>query len=120
LTEILSMLVNWAVWSWLTYFVGTRLFHATATPGQLLRPLGFAMSPGVFDILGFVPCLGGPIRLAVVAWIVAAGAIAVREALDCDNGRALSVMLVSGGLMLVLFVLQLVLLGPRGGIIRLL
>jgi hypothetical protein len=120
LSEIVSMLVNWAVWSGLTYFVGTRFFHATATPGQLLRALGFAMSPGALNVLGFLPCLGGPIRFAVLFWIVAAGVIAVREALDCDNERALGIVAVSGGLMLALFFLQLVLLGPRGGVIRLL
>ncbi len=120
LSEILSMLVNWAIWSWLTYFVGTRFFHAAATPDRLLRTLGFAMAPGVLDVLGFLPCVGGPIRFAVVLWIVAAGVVAVRAGLDCDNERALTVVAVSGGVMLALFFLQLVLLGPRGGIIRLL
>jgi hypothetical protein len=120
ITEIVSMLVNWVVWSYLTYFVGTRFFHGTATPPELLRALGFAMSPGALSVLGFLPCLGGPIRLAAAIWIVVAGVIAVRQALHLDNGNALGTVAVSSGVMLVLFFLQLVLLGPHGGIVRLL
>src|SRR5687767_3907104 len=44
---ILTGVIGWAVWSYLTYFIGTRLFGGTATPGELLRCIGFAMSPGV-------------------------------------------------------------------------
>jgi hypothetical protein len=120
ITEIISMLVNWVVWSYLTYFIGTRFFHGTATPPELLRSLGFAMSPGVLSLLGFIPCLGGPVRLAAAIWVVVAGVIAVREALHIENANALGTVAISSGIMLVLFFLQLVLLGPQGGIVRLL
>jgi hypothetical protein len=119
-SEIVSMLVNWVVWSYVTYFVGTRFFHGTATPGELLRALGFAMSPGAFNILGAVPCLGGIIRFAVLIWMLVAGVVAVREALDCDNAGALGIVAVGSAVMLVLFFLQLVLLGPLGVTLRLL
>src|SRR5436305_865232 len=59
ISEIITQLLNWVIWSYVTYFVGTRFFGGTATPGEMLRTLGFAMSPGVLNILGFIPCLGG-------------------------------------------------------------
>ena len=37
---VIAELVGWAVWSYVMYFVGTRLFHGTATYGELLRPPG--------------------------------------------------------------------------------
>ena len=120
ITEIVSMLVNWVAWAYLTYFIGTRFFHGSATPPELLRALGFAMAPGALTVLGFLPCLGGPIRLAAAIWIVVAGVIAVREALHVDNANALGTVVASSGVMLVLFFLQLVLFGPHGGIVRLL
>src|ERR1700730_12746455 len=51
---VLSGLLGWAVWSYVVYFVGTRFFGGTATYGELLRTLGFADSPGVLLILGFI------------------------------------------------------------------
>ncbi|HLH24484.1 MAG TPA: YIP1 family protein [Chloroflexota bacterium] len=119
-SEIASMLANWVVWSYVTYFVGTRLFGGTATPGEMLRALGFAMSPGALNILGAVPCVGGLIRVAVLIWILVAGVVAVRAAQDCTNADALGTVVVGGMVMLGLFVLQLLVLGALGVTVRLL
>jgi hypothetical protein len=119
-SEILTMLVNWVLWSYVTYFVGTRFFAGTATPGEMLRTLGFAMSPGALNVLGFIPCLGGLIRLAVFIWMLVAGVVAVREALDCDNARALGTVVVGWVVMLLVFFAQLVLFGALGLTFRML
>jgi hypothetical protein len=42
---VVASLVGWVVWSFVTYFVGTSLFGGTATPGELLRCIGFAYTP---------------------------------------------------------------------------
>ena len=39
----------WALWAWITYFVGTTILKTPETKanwGQLARTLGFAQSPG--------------------------------------------------------------------------
>ena len=82
-------LLSWVIWSYVTYFIGTRMFGGTATPGELLRTIGFANSPGVLYILGFIPGLGGLIRLVVYIWLLVAGVVAVRQALDFDTGKAI-------------------------------
>src|SRR6185437_8504396 len=91
---IISQLLTWAVMSYVMYFVGTRLFHGTASYGELLRTLGFAYSPGVLLILRFIPVLGGIITLIVAIWRICTGFVAVREALDLDSGNTIAVIVV--------------------------
>jgi hypothetical protein len=87
-------LIGWAVWSYVMFFVGTRMFHGTATYGELLRTLGFAYSPGVLLIFRFIPVLGGIIGLVVALWRIVAGFIAIREALDLDTGNTIATIIV--------------------------
>lgn len=91
---ILAELIGWAVWSYVMYFVGTRFFGGTATYGELLRTLGFAYSPGVLQILRFIPILGGIITLVVFIWRIATGFIAIREALDFDSGKTIATIVI--------------------------
>lgn len=44
-TGLVFSLFYWVVWSYLTYFIGTRFFGGAASPGELLRTLGFASPP---------------------------------------------------------------------------
>ena len=91
---VIAELVGWAVWSYVMYFVGTRLFHGTASYGELLRTLGFAYVPGVLLILRFIPLLGGLIVVLVGIWRIVTGFIAVREALDLDTGNTIATIVV--------------------------
>lgn len=80
--------VGWVVWAFLSYFIGTRLMpeHQTqANMGELLRCTGFSSAPGLLMVFGFLPGLGGPIRLAVSLWMLAAFVVAVRQALDYSS-----------------------------------
>lgn len=86
---ILSGIVGWIAWSLITYFVGTSLFGGTATPGEMLRCIGFANTPLVLGIFVFIPCLGGLIALGAAIWALVAGIVAVREALDFTTERAI-------------------------------
>src|SRR5947207_2059316 len=91
---VIAELIGWAVWSYVMYFVGTRLFHGTASYGELLRTLGFAYVPGVLLILRFIPVLGGLIALVVGIWRIITGFIAVREALDVTSGKAVGTIVI--------------------------
>jgi hypothetical protein len=79
----------WVVWSYLTYFIGTRFFGGTATPGELLRTLGFASTPNILKVLIFIPAVGPIIGFAASVWSLVAGVIAVRQALDFDTSKAI-------------------------------
>ena len=92
---LIAALLSWLIVSGVTYIVGTKLFGGTATWGELLRTIGFAQSPGVLMLLGIIPGLGGIIRFAVSIWMLAAGIVAIRQALDITTGKAVLVALVS-------------------------
>jgi hypothetical protein len=108
-------LLGWYVWSFITYWVGTRLLPQPSTQadfGQLLRTIGFASSPGLLRALGVVPGIG-PLVVAVSAiWSLAAMVVAVRQALDYDStGRAIAVCLIGWIVQLLIIIIPIVLLG---------
>jgi hypothetical protein len=85
---LFSAIIGWLIWSGVTYLIGTKLFGGTADWGELLRTLGFAQAPGVLYVLGIIPILGGLVKFLVAIWILVAGIIAIRQALDVDTGKA--------------------------------
>jgi hypothetical protein len=95
ISGIISALIGWAVWSYVIYLVGTRAFGGTATYGEVLRTLGFAESPGVLAILGFIPVLGGIIAFIAGIWVLVASFIATRQALDITNGKTVGTIVVA-------------------------
>jgi hypothetical protein len=103
---VLVEVIGWAVWSYVMFLVGTRVFKGTATYGELLRTLGFAYSPGVLLILRFVPLIGGLVALVVGIWRIVTSFIAIREALDLDNGGTVATIVV--GVIAYLIVLAVV------------
>ena len=89
---ILVAVLGWLAWAFVTYIIGAKIFGGTATYGEMLRTLGFAQSPNVLliftGILGGIPLLGGLLRLALLIWVLLAGLIAIRQALDVGTGKA--------------------------------
>ena len=86
---LIGAVIGWIVWAGITYLIGDKLLGGTASWGELLRTLGFAQSPGVLFVLGIVPLLGGLVRAVVGIWILIAGVIAIRQALDFSTGKAI-------------------------------
>jgi len=91
---LVSALVAWLLWSFITYLVGTRVFDGRATYGELLRTIGFAHSPNLLAILTFIPFLGGLISFALWVWGLVAMIVAVRQALDFSTGKAVMTCIV--------------------------
>lgn len=95
---IVAGLGLWALWAWITYFVGTTLLKTAETKanwGQLARTLAFAQSPGVLKVFGFIPVLG-PLVFAIASiWQLVAMVIAIRQALDyTSTWRAVGVAVI--------------------------
>lgn len=111
----LAALGGWVVWALITYIVGTKILPTPQTrsnPGELLRTLGFANSPGLLSIFGLIPVLGGLVKLVVPIWILVAWVIAVRQALDyTSTGRAIAVCLIGWLLYVLIVTVVYVLLG---------
>jgi hypothetical protein len=95
---IIAGLVGWVVFAATVYFVGTRLLSTAQTEadlGQLLRTIGFARTPGILNVFGFIPVLGWIAGLVALVWVVFATVIAVRQALEMDTGRAIATAIIA-------------------------
>jgi hypothetical protein len=110
-SAIVGAYLGWAVWSAVTYYVGTWL-GGTATWGEMLRTIGFAQSPGVFLVLGIIPFFGGLVRLVVAVWMLVAGIIAIRQALDFDTTKAVITAVIG----FVLYIVAAMILGLLVGL----
>jgi hypothetical protein len=107
---ILISLAAWYVWAFVTYWLGTRVMpeaQTSATHGELLRVIGFAAAPGVIRVLGLVPALQAPVFFVAAIWMLVAGVVGVRQALDYrSTGRAVAVVaigwLIQWGVLLLL------------------
>jgi hypothetical protein len=86
---IASAFVGWLLWAGITYIIGDKLLGGTATWGELLRTLGFAQAPGLLLVFGVIPGVRVIVALLVGVWTLIAGLIAIRQALDFGNGKAL-------------------------------
>ena len=102
---LVAAFVGWLVWSGVTYLIGAKVFGGTATWGELLRTIGFAQSPGVLLVLGLIPILGWLVRFVVWIWLLIAGVIAIRQALDFSTGKAVLTALLGWLCMMVLVAL---------------
>jgi len=95
---VILQIVGWAIWAFITFFVGTRLLKTAETQadwGELARTLGFAQTPGILRIFGFVPFIGSFIFAIASFWSIYAMVIAVRQALDYQSTlRAVGVVLI--------------------------
>lgn len=103
---VLGGLLGWVILSGLTYFIGVTLLktpHTDATWGQLLRTIGFAQSPGMLAVFGFIPWIGAVILFGTGVWVLVAVVIAVRQALDYTSTiRAVLVTLAGWAVLFVL------------------
>jgi hypothetical protein len=114
---VVVALFGWYLWSFIVYFVGTRILPEPQTHadlGQMLRTVGFAASPGIIRVFGFVPLVGPVVNLVAAVWMLLAMILAVRQALDFrGTGRAVMVCLL-GWIVYLIFFFVLGLLGLGG------
>ncbi|HEY81307.1 MAG TPA: hypothetical protein EYP25_03140 [Anaerolineae bacterium] len=109
---LVMVVVGYYLWSYLTYFIGVKLFGGEAEPGEVLRTFGYAYSPQVLSILAFIPCVGWLAAFAGGIWSLVAGIVAIREAMDFDTSKAILTALIAW----VVIMLLLMFLGAVLGI----
>ena len=96
---IIRGVVSWALWALFAWLIGATLLKTEQTEanwGQLARATGFAQTPGIFNVLFFIPILGVIIYLAALVWTIACMIVAVRQSLDYTSTlRAFFVILLA-------------------------
>ncbi len=106
-------LVGWLLWALVVYIIGAKIMKGKQTQsnwGEVARTIGFANSPGIFRILAFIPVVGWLISVIAWIWILIAGIIGVRAALDFSTGRAV-VTVILGWLVYVALMIVLAIFG---------
>jgi hypothetical protein len=115
LMGMIFALTGWVIWAYLTYFIGTKLLPEPQTesnPGELLRTIGFASSPGLIRVLGIIPGLTKLVFFVASAWMLVAMVIAVRQALDYQSTlRAVGVCAIGWVIQVLVFALFLSIFG---------
>jgi len=88
-------LLTWAAWALVTFEIGSHILPTPDTrvdPGELLRTLGFAATPGLIQVFGVLPGARVPVFAIAIVWALAASVMAVRQALDyTSTTRAIAV-----------------------------
>ena len=114
---VIRGLITWVLWATATLLVGTTILKTPQTHadwGQMARGTGFAQTPGLLNILVFIPYLSW-IWLPVFVWRVAGMLLAVRESLDYDSlWRAFFVVMIALIPVLILNIVIVLLLGIAG------
>jgi hypothetical protein len=95
---IIGALLGWLIWTVLAYVIGVYLLpepETKANIGELLRTIGFASSPGILRVFGFIPILGRLLNIVVAIWLLIAMVVAIRQALDYKStARAVAVCVI--------------------------
>jgi len=102
--EVLEPIVLWVGGSFFSYMVGATFFRGPETQtdfAEVLRTVGFAFAPGILRLIGFgLPPIQAALGLGdsevprivfnttLELWVLVAGIVAVRQALDFTTGRA--------------------------------
>lgn len=109
-------LLAWATWALVMFEIGSRLLPGPETrtsPGELLRTLGFAATPGLASLLGAVPGVTTRVFVLVWVWMLLAMVVAVRQALDYRSTTKAVAVCLLGGLLAVAMALVLgIFFGP--------
>ncbi len=88
LIEPISAFIGWYMWTYLIYFVGTKLLpeaETNATFGELLRAIGFSHAPGMIRIISIVPGIFNTIYVVGSSWMLVAMVVAVKQTFNYKN-----------------------------------
>jgi hypothetical protein len=111
---VIGGLVRWALWALVTFLIGTTILKTSRTNAswsQLARTTGFAQTPGILQILVFIPIIGWIIAAIAGIWQLVTMVVAVRQALDYESiWRTLGVVVIG-------FIIMAIVLAIIGGLI---
>jgi hypothetical protein len=98
LMALIIALIGYGIWAVLVTLIGTKLMPEPTTKAdfaETFRTIGFAASPGIFNVLAIIPFLGPLISFVISLWSLVIMVVAVRVALDyTSTGRAIIVCLI--------------------------
>ena len=107
-------LINWFIWAFFVFIIGTKLFPDIQTKSnvfEVLRTIGFASAPGIIRVFGITPELMGVTFIGAQFWMLACMVVAVRQALDYKSlWKAFGIVFLSGFIITFVFFLIVLIL----------
>ena len=76
---IVSVLLGWAIWTFVNYFIGSKMLGGKATYREVLHALGICYAPGILMVTIAIPVIGMITFSFSTFWILSAGIIAMSE-----------------------------------------
>ena len=102
---LVASLIGYGVGALLVFLIGTKVMPEPGTKAsfqEVFRTLGFAASPGVFNVLVIIPFLGPLIGFFIGIWSLVIAVVATREVLDyTSTGRAIIVCIIAAAIVFV-------------------
>jgi len=93
---LVGALAGWALWTFLSWAIGSGLFHGVGTTGQVLRTSGLAQTPSLFGLLAGLPLVGVLFYAAIGVWSLLTALGSLRQTLALSTGPALATLLMAG------------------------
>lgn len=90
---VVAMLLGWVMSAGIIYFVGTRITSTPNTSGsveRVMRIVGYASAPNVFQFLTGIWFLGGIIATGLWIWTLITLILAIRASLGMETNRAIA------------------------------
>ncbi len=106
----IGALIGWAVYAWLAFQLGTKLFPAPKTKadwGEVARTLGFASTPRFLYVFVLLPGLATVVQAVVGIWALIATIVALHTALDCSVLRAVLIAIAASVAQVMIFAIAL-------------
>lgn len=109
---VIRGIVAWVIWALVALLVGTTILKTEGTEadwGQIARGTGFAQTPGLLNVLVFIPVAGWIIGALVIIWQLAGMVVALRQSLDyTSTWRAFFVILIAAIPVAIIYYLLLI------------
>jgi hypothetical protein len=91
---VINAYIGWVAWAYITYWIGTSMFKGQATPGEMLRVIGFAQTPAALGLFLFIPFVGPLIAFVGGIWSIVSAVVGLRQGLDLSTGQAILTALI--------------------------
>lgn len=111
--------IGWIAWAAVSVWIGTTLTAGDKTRSdfrELRRTLAYAFSPWVLAVFVFLPGVGPILFAAASFWVLIAGVVAIRQALDFTTTRAVWTV-VSGWVVMMAVLIVFAVLAAVAGIV---
>ncbi len=110
----LAAVAHWLLWTGLISLIAITVFHSTTSLQQLLSAMGYAQTPQVIAILGFIPVVGPMIVLLSRLLSAVAGAQAMRNTSHLERRQRIATNVLAFVVSLVVTTLMKAWLGDLG------